>query len=1168
MSSGQKKVLSVDLLSARSIGSRDYRNGTDISQNYILAADGRGGSAWVPNIAMATNAFSAVSVGNPVSDVIYAGGLGSGNTLHLDASGYITLTPVPTSNKIIIGVDSSQFVTYETVGSVIDETIDARLGNQLDTLGGTRSYVSTSGLVSTVAGLGLTYMSTASVTSTLNEVLPSTVAGLGQRYVSTQSLTSTVASLTTSIEDVSGYLRTNYPTNQTLTNSVNGLGSVGYVSTFSLASTVAGLGLTYMSTASVTSTLNEVLPSTVAGLGQRYVSSQSLTSTVAGLGLTYMSTASVTSTFNEVLPSTVAGLGQRYISTQSLTSTVAGLGLTYMSTSSVTSTLNEVLPSTVAGLGQRYISTQSLTSTVASLTTSIQDVSGYLRANYPTNQTLTSRVDGLGGTYVSTFSLTSSIVSTTIGLERYTDNKIAALVNGAPATLDTLNEIAIALQNTTVTEVLTDGIVSLRTDLSGEIIRAQNQEVALNTSIQDLSGYLRTNYPTNQTLTSRVDGLGGIGYVSTFSLASTVAGLGLTYMSTPSVTSTLNTVLPSTVAGLGQIYVSTLGLTNTVAGLGLTYMSTPSVTSTLNTVLPSTVAGLGLTYMSTPSVTSTLNTILPSTVAGLGQIYVSTLGLTNTVAGLGFTYMSTQSVTSTLNTVLPSTVAGLGQTYVSTLGLTSTVAGLGFTYMSTQSVTSTLNTVLPSTVAGLGQTYVSTLGLTSTVAGLGQRYLSTVPLNLSTNNLITSTLSTFATASIGGDVWIGGTQNASWYPRRWICGANGTDNSGTIYYSDNDGVTWRDVSGSKSIFTSSGGKAFWNGSQWVMTGAGTVSRLAYSSNGLTWTDCSNVTDNSGSRSLFTSNCVDVAYNGQIWVACGRGNVADNSGCIAYSSDGINWRRASGIGVLTQGANTPSVNCLKWNGYMWLAGITVGKGGGSSVGYTIPSLLYSYNGINWAQVSGSTGLFNQSCNTIEWNGILWVAGGYGDVSPINSLAYSYDGFNWTGLGNSVIGDYCTSLKWNGQLFVATTYGNKFSATGSIITSPDGFTWTSRGFYFGGPGTTTDPNRADGLGWNGRKWIVSGYGPKNQTMVTSRDGITWTSITNDISGASFNPSYSIDTDPDLRMTNFNIYAQNVPNYLTSSNQILVGASTITLNNLVSINKNTNNINIGNNYSVFSK
>ena len=479
--------------------------------------------------------------------------------------------------------------------------------------------------------------------------------------------------------------------------------------------------------------------------------------------------------------------------------------------------------------------------------------------------------------------------------------------------------------------------------------------------------------------------------------------------------------------------------------------------------------------------------------------------------------------------------------------------------MSTQSVTSTLNTVLPSTVTGLGQIYVSTFSLTSTVAGLGQRYLSTVPLNLSTNNLIASTLSTFATASIGGDVWIGGTQNASWYPRRWICGANGTDNSGTIYYSDNNGISWNHVPGSKeNIFTTRGSKAIWNGSMWVMNGVGSKSRLAYSTNGINWTDCSNATDASGSTTLFTTGCYDVAWNGRMWVACGKGNYSvDNSGAICYSSDGITWRRASGIGALTVGETStkvldPLIRCLKWNGYMWLAGINVGIGTASAGEHNNVSLLYSYDGINWAKVSTSAQTFNQSCISIEWNGILWVMVGYDDRAAgiRRSVYYSYNGFDWAYTPVNVFEEYGDSIKWNGTMFVATGW-RVVVDTDTIAYSYDGINWiTSRTFF------TSSSARTYGIGWNGNKWIICGSGPLNQTMITSTDGINWSYVTNNISGIALNPSYSIDPEPDLRMTNFNIYSQNVPNYLTSSNQIFVDASTIRLNNIVSINKNSGN------------
>ena len=162
-------------------------------------------------------------------------------------------------------------------------------------------------------GLGGTYISTASLQSSIT----STVAGLGSIYISSGSLQSS------------------------LTSTVAGLGSIGYVSTLSLQSTVAGLGSSrYVSTLS--------LQSTVEGLGSSgYMSTLGLQSTVAGLGSSrYVSTLS--------LQSTVEGLGSsRYVSTLSLQSTVEGLGSSrYVSTFS--------LQSTVAGLGQTYVSSLEL----------------------------------------------------------------------------------------------------------------------------------------------------------------------------------------------------------------------------------------------------------------------------------------------------------------------------------------------------------------------------------------------------------------------------------------------------------------------------------------------------------------------------------------------------------------------------------------------------------------------------------------------------------------------------------------------------------------------------------------------------------------------------------------------------------------------------------------
>ena len=665
-------------------------------------------------------------------------------------------------------------------------------------------------------------------------------------------------------------------------------------------------------------------------------------------------------------------------------------------------------------------------------------------------------------------------------------------------------------------------------------------------------------------------------------------------MSTASVTSTLAYAFPSTVIGIGSVYVSTdtlnYAFASTVGGLGTAgYLNTAA----LNQGLTSTVAGLGQKYISTES----FNYGLTSTVAGLGTVgYLSS-------AALDAAVVSTLRLTSQTNRNTPyrvdlvneaalnnvSAITRIKEGYLNSIttnrpqlliqgvnngtnydhGLGLITDGNSARIQFTKAGPPDISTIIEFNNGRIGINKAPDSGYILDISGnlnVGGSITATslnVPLtftNLAVQNLVTSTLGANSDATIEGSMYLGGTQNTSWYLNRWICGADGTDNSGTIYYSDNNGVTWLPVSGSKAnIFTSQGGKAVWNGSMWAMNGSGTRSRLAYSMNGLNWTDCSNATDSSGSTSLFTNVCNDIAWNGQSWVACGRGNyLVDNSGAICYSSNGISWTRASGIGLLTIGESAtrtlnPAVNCLKWNGYMWLAGINTGTST-TTGGLSNKSLLYSYNGITWAQVPNSTNLFSQSCSTIEWNGYVWVIGGYSDAAGSISMHYSYDGFNWSPVTTTPFGQFCTNIKWNGIMFVGSGYGSTLSPTYNIGYSYDGINWTglSRTFF----NTGSIPYRADGIGWNGKKWLLSGYGQRNNTMITSTDGINWSYVTNDISGAAFNPSYSVDTDPDLRMTNFNVYAQAVPNYLTSSNQILVGPSTITLNNVVQINKDSKN------------
>jgi hypothetical protein len=140
----------------------------------------------------------------------------------------------------------------------------------------------------------------------------------------------------------------------------------------------------------------------------------------------------------------------------------------------VSSILLNYLPSTIAGLGQTYLSTAG----------------GGGGSGDVTTANLTSTVTGLGQTYAST---------------SYVDKKIADLVSTAPAILDTLGEISVALNN--------DPQIAntLLSSITTETTRATGAE---NTLRSDLSSVIISAIP------STVAGLGSAGYVSTGSLTS------------------------------------------------------------------------------------------------------------------------------------------------------------------------------------------------------------------------------------------------------------------------------------------------------------------------------------------------------------------------------------------------------------------------------------------------------------------------------------------------------------------------------------------------------------------------------------------------------------------------------------------------------------------------
>jgi hypothetical protein len=255
--------------------------------------------------------------------------------------------------------------------------------------------------------------------------------------------------------------------------------------------------------------------------------------------------------------------------------------------------------------------------------------------------------------------------------------------------------------------------------------------------------------------------------------------------------------------------------------------------------------------------------------------------------------------------------------------------------------------------------------------------------------------------------------------------------------------------------------------------------LAYSYDGLTWTDAS---------SPFNLYVEGIAWNGSLWVAVAS---TDSTVTIATSPDGIIW---------TPRTNPFSVRggkaCgIAWNGSLWVA-----------VGAGSVSISTSPDGIIW---TGQGNPFNGGGNTIAWNGLRWVAGGYGSATIVTSS----DGFSWVSVENPF--NVVKGIAWNGSLFVAV--GANEDETVQIATSPDGLIWTPtfNNPFSGGTGHA--------VAWNGLRWVAVGN-VYSSIIATSIDGMTWTEVANPISyinGIAWNGSLwvavgggsvSIATSPD--------------------------------------------------------
>ena len=626
------------------------------------------------------------------------------------------ITGVTVDNAYISSAVISSLVAYSTSISelYVNDIKAVNISSGVINLG----FSSISTTIGTFSNISLSSFSTLS--TAIAQLDYSTTVRYTSTVIGVQALT--VASVKSTVQGLGtiGYISTT-----ALAAYLNGLGSDGYVSTSGLYSSIAGLteasqsSLQGLGSLGFLSSIDTSMASTTRGLGSiGYVSTLSLRSTTQGLGQIYVSTIITNAAY---ITSTTQGLGRIYVSTQSMASSLEGLGQIYVST---IITNEAYITSTTQGLGRTYVSTQSMTSSLQGL-----------GRTYVSTQSMTSSLEGLGSLgYISTIGTNSAyITSTTQGLgslgyistigtdSNYIGSSITGLGTLGYISTGSLVSTVYALENTAFFSTANGSATS--TIYGGGFI--DTLTATLTSTIEGLS------YATS--LESSLKALGTQGYVSSLSLQSTVAGLGRAgYVSTTAMTQALR----STVGGLGSFYVSSISLKSSLDGLGQTYISTSVLTQALASTLEgnaislqSTIDGLGeLSYISTTSLTQTLKSTidglgkfyisssglrqaLASSINGLGSYYISTSALQSSIDGLGETYISSTG----LNERLASTIDGLASYYISTATLDSTIEGLGQKFVSTASLTQAITTA----VNGLGQTYISSASLKSSLAGLG-----------------------------------------------------------------------------------------------------------------------------------------------------------------------------------------------------------------------------------------------------------------------------------------------------------------------------------------------------------------------------------------------------------------------------------------------------------------
>jgi hypothetical protein len=308
---------------------------------------------------------------------------------------------------------------------------------------------------------------------------------------------------------------------------------------------------------------------------------------------------------------------------------------------------------------------------------------------------------------------------------------------------------------------------------------------------------------------------------------------------------------------------------------------------------------------------------------------------------------------------------------------------------------------------------------------------------------------------------------------------------------------------------------------------------------------------------FTDTATDIAYNGSIWVIVGN-MLLSPIPRIFYSTDpSVGWTPATIVPTGVTG-----IYSVRWSGTYWLAGTS----GFSELLYSTDAITWTditpairmdsatslaWNGLNWGAVGrnestppyttimytdksgtwqNAISTFTGSGTDIATNGKIWVATGSGD----SQIKYSMDGYLWANVTTPQLST-ANAVTWNGDLFLA---GGSNGNTSNLAYSYNGRDWN----YAVVPQVTT----VNAITWDGNFWNIAGTALTNNLVLKSSDLLTWSSLNIGVTTGKINKiGYASNTNPTIKMDNFDIYSKEIPVMMNSKHRLNILHSTISFN-----------------------